>query len=189
MAYQIFRTRRYLHNNIQSVSVLVQLFWICQLIASFGCRKNKLDYLSRDYSFIFEMNIPKYLLRIKMAVIPVIRKPGFCVILLVTLIIGLSNIKPGHDFIGWDNYSSYLDPVTNISRTLSSWREYRGLGSLSDSEITDVPRQLFFLAFSIILPNQILDQVYYFMCLLIGVICMYLFAHRIAQRHLQMATH
>lgn len=34
MAYQIFRTRRYLHNNIQSVSVLVQLFWICQLIAS-----------------------------------------------------------------------------------------------------------------------------------------------------------
>lgn len=120
-----------------------------------------------------------------MAVISVIRKPGFCVILLVTLIIGLSNIKPGYDFIGWDNYSSYLDPVTNISRTLSSWREYRGLGSLSDSEITDVPRQLFFLAFSIILPNQLLDQVYYFICLLAGVICMYLFAHRLAQRHLQ----
>lgn len=35
MAYQIYRTRRYLHAHIQPVSIPVQLFWICQLIACF----------------------------------------------------------------------------------------------------------------------------------------------------------
>ena len=78
------------------------------------------------------------------------RRPGLLVILVLLLVINLSSLKPKFYLLGWDNFSSYFNLKTNIFRTLfSTWREYRGLGVPSDSEVVDLPRQIFFFILSL----------------------------------------
>lgn len=102
---------------------------------------------------------------------------GYIILLFILIIIAVGIIKPPFYLLGWDNYSSYFSVPTNLFRTFfSSWREYRGLGVPSDSEVVDIFRQLFFYVFHFIAPEQILDQLYIVICLFIGVLGMYSFA-------------
>lgn len=98
--------------------------------------------------------------------------------ILITVAAGI--IRPDYYLLGWDNFSSYLDVPLNIERTLiSPWRESRGLGVASDSEVVDVFHQAFTGLFSFILPTQLLDQVYISFVFIVGALLMYLFAFKL----------
>lgn len=73
--------------------------------------------------------------------------------------------------IGWDNFSVSLNPGLNAYRAIfSSWREYRGLGVVSDSEVVDVFRSVLVFLLSLINLSNISEQVLYLVCLATGVI-------------------
>lgn len=107
------------------------------------------------------------------------RNPGLVVLLILLFFLNIASLKPQFYLIGWDNFSSYFNLKTNLFRTFfSSWREYRGLGVPSDSEVVDLFRQVFFLIFSPFLKTNLLDQVYFLFCLNIGVLGVYFFTKR-----------
>jgi hypothetical protein len=104
------------------------------------------------------------------------RKPGLMILIALLAVISFRTIKPGFYLIGWDNFSSYFNQPHNLIRTLfATWREYRGLGVPSDSEVVDIFRQLFFVVGKSILPLDILDQLYYVICFVTGVFAAYSF--------------
>lgn len=108
------------------------------------------------------------------------RRPGFTVLTVIILAIIAKTVNFKLYVIGWDNFSSYFNPVTNIFRTFfAAWREYRGLGAASDSEAVDIFRQLFSLILRPVFPEPILDQVYMMACLAGGVLGMYSFAYHL----------
>lgn len=112
------------------------------------------------------------------------RQPFLSALLLILAAIAVVSIKPGFYLMGWDNYSTYFNLKTTLWKTLfHSWREFRGLGVPSDSEIADLPRQLFFLVFSLILPETMLDQLYWIVALFIGVLAIYLLAVALLSSH------
>jgi len=77
--------------------------------------------------------------------------------------------------MGWDNYSSYFNIRTNLFRTLfAAWREYRGLGVPSDSEVTDIFRQVFFFVLGLVFSQSLLDQLYYVFAVAFGTLSMYM---------------
>lgn len=107
------------------------------------------------------------------------KRPGLVALSVILLLINLSSLKPQFHFLGWDNYSSYFNLKTNIFRTLfSTWREYRGLGVPSDSEVVDLFRQIFFLILSPLVKQALLDQIYILFCLNLGVLGMYFFSRK-----------
>ncbi len=109
---------------------------------------------------------------------------GLVFLLILLIIITIGTVKPAFYLLGWDNYSSYFSIPTNLFRTFfSAWREYRGLGVPSDSEVVDIFRQMFFFVFHFVVAEQVLDQLYIILCLCIGVIGMYVFASAILQKH------
>jgi len=82
--------------------------------------------------------------------------------------------------MGWDNYSSYFNLKDQLFRTFfATWRDHRGLGVPSDSESTDIFRQLFFL---LVRPFGLglSDQLYFITSLWLGVLGMYVFVKHIA---------
>lgn len=107
-------------------------------------------------------------------------KPWFIFILLILVSITSLSFHKDYYFMGWDNFSSFFNIPTNLWKTLfGTWREYRGLGLPSDSEVVDIFRQLFFLLLSPIFSEKLLDQLYLLFSLWAGVIGMYLFAYKI----------
>lgn len=105
-----------------------------------------------------------------------IHMPGLLFLLILIAIISFVSIKPQFYTVGWDNYSSYLDIPLNIIRTFfATWRDYRGLGVPSDSESTDLFRQLFYLLASPIVPQTILDQLYMTLSFSLGAVTAYVF--------------
>ena len=103
------------------------------------------------------------------------KRPGLLALSIILLVITIVNIKPDFYLMGWDNYSSYFNLKTNIFRTFfATWREYRGLGIPSDSESTDLFRQLFFLILSPFVKENLLDQVFSLFSFNFGVIMVYL---------------
>lgn len=89
---------------------------------------------------------------------------GLVILVVYLLIVALKNWPVANEWLmGWDNFSVTTNLWLNLKRTLfATWREYRGFGVASDSEVVDVFRQLplFFLqAFS---PDYLLEWFYYF---------------------------
>jgi len=108
------------------------------------------------------------------------KKPGFSILLIILSWITIVNIKPDFYLMGWDNYSSYFNLPTNIFRTFfATWREYRGLGVPSDSESTDLFRQLFFLLLTPFFKNNLLDQIFILFSFNFGVVLVYLLSKQI----------
>ena len=108
---------------------------------------------------------------------------GIPLLLLILTVIILTSIKPKFFLIGWDNFSTSLNPFTNLERTLTAtWRAYRGFGVASDSEVTDIFRQIFFALNSLIFPKQLLEQLYLLGSLAIGVISVYFLTKLIFQK-------
>ncbi|GAB4219424.1 MAG: hypothetical protein Fur009_5570 [Candidatus Microgenomates bacterium] len=107
-------------------------------------------------------------------------RPGLIILILLLSVITALNIKPDFYLMGWDNYSSYFNLKTNIFRTFfATWREYRGLGVPSDSESTDLFRQLFFLILSPFVKQELLDQIFSFFSFNLGVILIYLLSKKL----------
>lgn len=108
----------------------------------------------------------------------------FLIVLIVLLgCISVVNLKPNFYLLGWDNYSSYFFPKENIFRTFfSTWRDWRGLGVASDSEVVDLFRQLFSFFLGLLLPLKYLDQLYYIFCLWVGSLGMYVFVARVLRQ-------
>lgn len=112
--------------------------------------------------------------------------PGLSFLLVILGVIDVTSIKPQYDLVGWDNYSSYFNLFTNIFRTFfATWREYRGLGVPSDSESTDLFRQLFYLILKPVAPETMLDQLYMVVAMNIGVIAMYFFAKAMYEKFIR----
>ena len=90
------------------------------------------------------------------------KHPSFIFLLALLLLIWITNIKPGFYIIGWDNFSSYFHQPANLLRTFfSAWREHRGLGVQSDSEVVDIFRQVFFSLSRPFIPSELPEQIYY----------------------------
>ena len=108
------------------------------------------------------------------------KRPGLLILSIILLAITAVNIKPDFYLMGWDNYSSYFNLKNNIFRTFfATWREYRGLGVPSDSESTDMFRQLFFLILSPFIKQGLLDQIFSLFSFDLGVILTYLFSKKL----------
>ena len=108
------------------------------------------------------------------------KRPGLLILSIILLAITVINLKPDFYLMGWDNYSSYFNLKTNIFRTFfATWREYRGLGVPSDSESTDLFRQLFFLILSPFVKTNLHDQIFSLFSFNFGVIMVYLLAKKI----------
>lgn len=112
------------------------------------------------------------------------KRPGLFLLCLLLLTIAIVSVKPSYFLVGWDNYSSYFNIKTNIFRTFfATWRDYRGLGVPSDSEATDIFRQLFYLILSPLLSKMLLDQLYMVLAVVLGTLAMYGFSYIIAKRY------
>lgn len=110
------------------------------------------------------------------------KKPFLTVLIIISASISILNLKPYLYLAGWDNYSSYLDLPINIFRTFfSTWRDYRALGSPSDSEVTDLFRQVFSFILSLVFPKTLVDQLYYVTALNLGIFSMYALGYKIAK--------
>ena len=110
--------------------------------------------------------------------------PFFYILLGLVFIIFFTSLKPGYALLGWDNYSSFLNPSINIVRMfLDPWREFRGLGVPSDSESTDIFRQFWFFIFSPFVSKNLLEQLYFLCAMAVGVLATYSFTSRIIDRH------
>lgn len=108
------------------------------------------------------------------------QRPGLFILLLLLSLIWAVSLKPQFYLIGWDNFSSYFNLPTNIFRTFfATWRAYRGLGVASDSESTDLFRQLFYLVLSPVTSESMLDQIYVLTACAVGVLAMYALAYNI----------
>lgn len=106
--------------------------------------------------------------------------PGLTILCLFLFLISVASLKPDFNLMGWDNYSSYFNLKIGFFRTLfSTWRDYRGLGVPSDSEVTDIGRLIFFLIFKPIVGEKIIDQVYLLFAFIIGTLGMYLFSSKL----------
>ena len=106
---------------------------------------------------------------------------GFFALSATIIFIFIANVKPNSYLAGWDNFSASLNTELNLSRTVfSTWREYRGMGVPSDSEVTDAFRQLIFLVLSIFFKTTLIEQLYTYICLFIGTIAVYGLYKRLA---------
>lgn len=100
---------------------------------------------------------------------------GTCILSGVVLaLIWWASLDWSHGLAGWDNFSVSLNIPVNAFRTLfSSWRAYRGLGVPSDSEGVDIFRIVVQAVLSWVVPNQLIDQVYYLSLYTVGVVGSY----------------
>ena len=97
-------------------------------------------------------------------------------IFLVVLVIFFANYSPGTILSGWDNLHPEFNFAANIKRSIFAvWQEYQGLGLLGGmGHAADLPRQLFLLVSSVILPTNFLRYFYTFLMLFLGPLGMYL---------------
>ncbi len=89
---------------------------------------------------------------------------GLVALVVFLIVVTLTNLPAvNHWLAGWDNFSVSLNLPLNLERTFfATWREYRGFGVPSDSEVADVFRQLPLFALSTFLPDWTVEWIYYF---------------------------
>jgi len=96
---------------------------------------------------------------------------------LITLLISFLNYQPGTWLTGWDNLHPEFNFSLNLKRSLFSvWQEYQSLGLLGGmAHAADLPRQLFLLLSSFIIPTHFLRYFWTFLTLLFGPLGVYFF--------------
>ncbi len=100
------------------------------------------------------------------------RFPEILLILILLLVCVLS-IRLDKYVLSNDNYSVELNPTLSVSRYLQSpaWRGYRVLGFASESEQADIFRSFLYSIFDSIIPSWLISQLFYFVSLTVGSIC------------------
>lgn len=117
------------------------------------------------------------------------KRPGLLLLISILVLISLSIIKPDFYLMGWDNFSSYLNPQQNFFNTFfTAWRQHRGLGVPSDAESADLFRQSFSFIATFIFGKMLSDQLYMVFVLWGGVLGMYFLGRWIAN-HLRFSMH
>lgn len=108
--------------------------------------------------------MPKLPIRLPQLTQWLIKHFGLLLVTLFLIVVTVINWpKPGEWLMGWDNFSVTPDLWLNLKRTLfATWREYRGFGVASDSEVVDLFRQLPLFLLQAIIPNYLLEWHYYF---------------------------
>lgn len=102
---------------------------------------------------------------------------GLLILVSLWLVITYQSIKPSLFVMGWDNFSTNLNLSINLPRTLfATWRDYRGLGVASDSEVVDIVRQAITAVAATITNQETASQIYPLLNLIIGVTGVYLLA-------------
>ncbi|HSW47699.1 MAG TPA: hypothetical protein VLG67_01340 [Candidatus Saccharimonadales bacterium] len=81
-----------------------------------------------------------------------------------------TNYKPGTILSGWDNLHPEFDFGLNIQRSIFAvWQEFQGLGLLGGmGHASDLPRQIFLLILSLVLPTDSLRYIWTFLMLFTG---------------------
>jgi len=81
-----------------------------------------------------------------------------------------TNYHPGTILSGWDNLHPEFDFALNIKRSVFAvWQEYQGLGLLGGmAHSSDLPRQIFLLFLSLVLPADSLRYMWTFLMLFVG---------------------
>src|SRR5690606_23301321 len=99
---------------------------------------------------------------------------GFAFLVILSMAGVISNYKSNMWLLGWDNFSVNVDLPVNLGRTFwATWRDSRGLGVPSDSEVVDIFRQLLFVAFDVLLPKNNLITFYYLILYVTGILSTY----------------
>lgn len=108
---------------------------------------------------------------------------GLLALFCIWLLLFVTNFKQGLNVLGWDNFSVSLDLHQNFWRTLfSTWREYRGLGVPSDSEVVDVFRQIVLLLLSLPFGRLSLDSLFYLISLGVGIAGIYYLSRQVVSQ-------
>lgn len=94
---------------------------------------------------------------------------------LIAFLVCATNYTFGTWLTGWDNLHAEFDIPMNIYRSIFAvWQEYQGLGLLGGmAHASDLPRQLFLLIFSFVLPASFLRYFFMFVMLFVGTAGMY----------------
>lgn len=100
------------------------------------------------------------------------------IITVVVLLLAVVNHISGTWLLGWDSLSDEFNFKINAQRQfLGVWNEYQGLGTAGGhAHSSDIPRFLYLLITSLILPTNVLRYSYFFFTLLIGALGMFYFA-------------
>lgn len=106
-------------------------------------------------------------------------KTNFPIIIILAVCTGvaLTNYSRGTFLTGWDNLHPEFNFPMNVYRSLFAvWQEYQGLGLLGGmAHASDLPRQLFLWASSLLIPQSLLRYFYHFLMLPIGMLGVYVF--------------
>lgn len=107
---------------------------------------------------------------------------GLLVLIPILFAIIISSVKPNYFVMGWDNFSVSLNTKISLPRTFfATWREYRGLGVPSDSEVVDIFRQIIFIFISIFSAPELINQIYILGVLILGTLGVYILAKYLIQ--------
>lgn len=99
---------------------------------------------------------------------------GLFLLIALLIVIAVVNIEPHLYLAGWDNFSSTLNIPLNAGRSfLLTWRDNRGFGVPSDSEMVDIFRLIISAPVATLFGTRIVDQLYYAFCLWSGLIGVY----------------
>ncbi len=100
-------------------------------------------------------------------------------IVLVALgaLIAILNYTPGTFLTGWDTLHPEFDLKLAFSRTLNGvWRADQGLGAVAGhSHMAELPRLVLLWISSLVIPVSMLRYGFFFLCLVLGIIGMYVF--------------
>lgn len=104
-----------------------------------------------------------------------------CLVVLLAVV----NYTPNTLLTGWDNLHPEFNFGLNIGRSLSAaWQEYQGVGLLGGmSHAADLTRQLFLLALSVVIPNDLLRYAWVWVTWWLGTIGTYLLCYQLLRKH------
>lgn len=93
----------------------------------------------------------------------------------IVLLVCATNYTFGTWLTGWDNLHAEFNLPMNIYRSIFAvWQEYQGMGLLGGmAHASDLPRQLFLLVFSFVLPASFLRYFFMFVMLFVGTLGTY----------------
>ncbi len=96
-------------------------------------------------------------------------------ILVISIILVLTNYKPGTFLVGWDNLFPEFNPLLNIKRDLFAvWQQYRGLGALDNfAHSNNLVHDVFRSMLSFIFPLEAVRWIFMFIMHFLGGLGMY----------------
>lgn len=92
------------------------------------------------------------------------------IVVITIILIGITNTSLNKFIIGWDNLLFEFDILINLKRSFFSvWQEHQGLGLLAgNAHATELIYQIYIFLLSLVLPINLIRQVFSFIMLFLG---------------------